>query len=469
VPIAGGTPIAICSVASTGRGGTWGPDGTIVFATGDVNFRGLLRVSANGGTPEPFATPDAFGAYGWPSFLPDGRSVLFSALPKNSAQWDDAAVIVKRLDTGDERVVFTGGSRPRYLPSGHLVVAQGNTLIAMPFDLRSLQSTGPAVVVLEDVLANTSPHGVSQYDLSQTGTVVYATGSLGEAERELAWVDRRGVATAVEGISRPVSEAVLSPDGRTLALSVLGQDRNIWTFDLARRTLSRLTFGNGIDQYPRWTPDGRRIAYSSTKDGPYQVYWRPADGSGSEELLVKADTPGNFPLSWSPDGRLLLFRRGTSAGFNDLWVAAADGSDAHPYVATPANEGLAHFSPDGRWVAYMSNESGRNDVFVQAFPGPGGKWQISTSGGTTTRWRRDGRELFYRNGDAMMAVPVTTGSSFSAGTPQTLFRGPYETLFDVSLDGERFLMIKSAPDANPSQLNVVLNWDQELKQRAPVR
>jgi eukaryotic-like serine/threonine-protein kinase len=469
VPIGGGPPVTICEVVSTGRGGAWAPDGTIVFATADPNFGGLLRVPADGGTPEPFANVGQHGRYSWPSLLPDGKSVLFSAVAKNSVQWDDAAVIVKRLDTGDERIVFTGGSRPRYLPSGHLVVARGSTLLAMPFDLGKLQPIGPAVVALEGVLANSLSGGVSQHDVSQTGTVVYATGAVGEAQRELAWVDRRGVATLIEGITRPVTEAVLSPDGRLLALSMEGQDRNIWTFDLARRTLSRLTFGSGFDQYPRWTPDGERIAYSSIRDGPYQVYWKAANGSGADELLIKAAVPGNFPRSWSPDGRLLLFQRGTSADSNDLWVAAADGSDAHPYVATPANEGLAQFAPDGRWVAYQSNESGRSEIFVQAFPGPGGKWQISSGGGTAMRWRRDGRELFYRNGDALMAVPVTTGSSFSAGTPQMLFRGPYETLFDVSLDGERFLMIKSAPDANPSQLNVVLNWDQELRQRVPTR
>jgi Tol biopolymer transport system component len=279
----------------------------------------------------------------------------------------------------------------------------------------------------------------------------------------VVWVNRRGEESPI-GLKRQVSDLSLSPNGRTVAFSLSGENQSIWTFDLATRAASRLSFGNGVDQSPRWTPDGRRIAYSSTQAGPYQVYWKAADGSGAEELLVKAEVPGQFPRSWSPDGRWLLFQRGTAAAANDLWVMAADGREKpHPFLATSANETWAQFSPDGRWVAYQSNEGGIANVFVQAFPGPGGKWQISTDGGGVPIWRRDGRELFYRTRDAVMAVPLTTGSSFSAGAPQELFRAPYQQSFDVSPDGQRFLMIKSGTAASSAQLHVVLNWTEDVK------
>ena len=469
VPVAGGAALDICDVVAAGRGGTWGPDDTIVFATADVNFAGLLRVAASGGTPAPLTTPDR-GRHAWPTFLPDGKTVLFAAVA-GTVQWDDADIVARRLDTGDQRVVFSGGTRPRYLPTGHLVVERAGNLLVVPFDAAGLQAVGSARAALEGVMANQTSGGVAQYDVSGSGTVVYATADHGESDREIAWVDRKGASRTIEGISRPVSEATIAPDGRTLALSLQGENRNIWTFDLTRGTLSRLTFGDGIDQYPRWTPDGHRIAYSSTKDGPYQVYWKAADGSGGEDLLVKAELPGNFPKSFSPDGKWLLFQRGVSSGANDLWVTATDGSASRPFVATPGNEIDAQFSPDGRWVAYQSNESGQAEVYVQAFEGKGGKWQISTGNGQLPRWRHDGRELFFRQGDDMMAVSVTVGAgpSFTAGAPERLFGGPFERLYDVSRQGDRFLMIKRSEASNQPQLNVVLNWAQELKSSTPAR
>jgi len=463
VPANGGVPLVICDVVSTAYGGTWGPDDTIVFATSDVDFAGLLRVSAAGGTPQRLTTPEPGGRHTFPSFLPGGKAIVFAAASRLAGEADNASIVARQLDTGEQRVVFTGANQPRYLASGHLVVARAGTLLTIPFDAARLEATGPAAAVLEGVMFG-GTGGVAQYDVSRTGHLVYATGPTSMSDREVVWVNRRGEATPVEGLKRGVNEARLSPDGRLIAVSLTGENQNIWTFDPARRTFSRLSFGKGIDQIPRWTPDGRRIAYSSTQAGPYQVYWKAADGSGTEELLVKAEVAGQFPRAWSPDGRWLLFQRGTAAAANDLWVMSADGHEkARAFIATPANETEADFSPDGHWVAYESNETGVPNVFVQAFPGPGGKWQISTDGGVRPRWRRDGRELLYRTREAVMGVAVMTGTTFTAGPPQEVLRGTYETAFDVSPDGQRFLMIRSGTTTNSAQLHVVLNWMEDVK------
>jgi dipeptidyl aminopeptidase/acylaminoacyl peptidase len=435
-----------------------------VFANSDVDFAGLLRVSAAGGTPQRLTMPEAGGRHSYPSFLPGGQAIVFAAMSRLAGEAQNASIVARRLDTGEQRVVFSGASQPRYVAPGHLVATRAGTLLAIPFDAARLETIGPAAAVVQGVMSGGSIGGVAQYDVSRTGHLVYATGPSAVADREVVWVNRRGEATPIEGLRRPVNEATLSPDGRRIAVSLIGENQNIWTFDLASGTFSRLSFGKGFDQFPRWTPDGRRIAYSSTQNGPYEVYWKAADGSGAEERLVKADVPGQFPRSWSPDGRWLLFQRGTTASANDLWVMSPDGREkARPFVATPANETAAEFSPDGRWVTYESNETGIPNVFVQAFPGPGGKWQISTDGGARPRWRRDGRELFYRTREAVMGVPVTTGTTFTAGRPQEVVRGTYEVAFDASPDGQRFLMIRSGTTANSAQLHVVLNWTEDLK------
>jgi len=463
VPVSGGVPLVICDVVSTGLGGTWGPDDTIVFANADVDFTGLLRVPASGGRPQRWATPEPGGRYTFPSFLPDGKAIVFAASSGLAGETENASIVVRRVDSGEQRVVFAGANQPRYVPSGHLIVSRIGTLLAVPFDASRLEVIGPAAAVVEGVMVGGADGGAAQYEVSRNGHLVYATGSSVAADREVVWVNRRGEESPI-GLKRQVSDLSLSPDGRTLAFSLTGENQNIWTFDLASRTLSRLSFGKGVDQFPRWTPDGRRIAYSSSQAGPYQVYWKAADGSGAEELLVKAEVPGQFPRSWSVDGRWLLFQRGTAAASNDLWVMPADGREKpRAFLATPANETSAEFSPDGRWVAYQSTETGISNIFVQAFPGPGGKWQVSTDGGLWPMWRRDGRELFYRTGDAMMVVPVTTDTTFGVGAPQELFRAPYQTSFDVSPDGQRFLVIKSGSASTAAQLNVVLNWTEALK------
>jgi Tol biopolymer transport system component len=265
----------------------------------------------------------------------------------------------------------------------------------------------------------------------------------------------------------------LSPDGRRVAIEL---DNQIWLYDLSRDTLTRFTFEGSVNQGQAWTPDGKRIAFRSNKEGPSNLFWQLADGSGGLERLATSQYSQNLN-SWSGDGQLLAyFQVGGGPGLRDIWVLRLSDRKAQPFLQTAFNEGAPSFSPDGRWLAYLSNESGRPEIYVQPYPGPGGKWQISTDGGTEPMWNRNGRELFYRSGNKMMAVQVTTQPGFSVGKPTMLFEKEYAksefpatgVAYDVSADGQRFLMVKETDqNAAAAQINVVLNWFEELKRRVP--
>jgi serine/threonine-protein kinase len=245
-----------------------------------------------------------------------------------------------------------------------------------------------------------------------------------------------------------------------------------WLYDLSRETLTKSTFDGGVNQYPVWTPDGKRIAFDSNKEGPLNLFWQLADGGGGLERLTTSEHI-QTPFSWSPDGQLLAFVESNPSTRYDIWVLRLSDHKVQPFLRTPFNEQAPRFSPDGHWLAYVSDESGRNEIYVQPYPGPGGKWQISTEGGIEPAWNPHGRELFYRSGDKMMAVDVTTQPALSAGKPRMLFKGPYQagasSNYDVSPDGQRFLMLKPVESAQsaPTQINVVLNWFEELKQKVP--
>ena len=266
----------------------------------------------------------------------------------------------------------------------------------------------------------------------------------------------------------------LSPDGRRVALAVSEQETQIWLYDLSRETPSRFTFGGNYNAAPVWTPDGKRIAFESIKEGPQNLFWQLADGGGGLERLTTSEYT-QIPMSRSQDGQLLAFvELHPSTGY-DIWVMRLGDRKAQPFLRTQFNESAPRFSPDGRWLAYTSDESGRYEIYVQPYPGPGGKWQISTEGGTEPVWNPNGRELFYRSGDKMMTVDIATQPSFAPGNPRVLFEGQYVPTpasapnYDVSPDGQRFLMLKPSESAEtaPTQINVVLNWFEELKQKVP--
>ena len=340
--------------------------------------------------------------------------------------------------------------------------------MAVPFDPRRLAVTGAAVPVVEGVLQAST--GASQYSISATGSLAYVPGGFQAAQLSLVWVTRTGVEQSVGAPARGYSYPRLSPDGRRLAVGVSDLGTQVWLYEFARETLTRLTLQEGLSALPAWTPDGKRVAFTSRTDGPLNLFWQLADGSGGPERLTTSGY-SHTPMSWSPDGQEMLFGEvNPETGFDILVLRTGD-QTVRPFLRTPFNESTPRLSPDGRWLAYASDESGRQEIYVQPYPGPGGKWPISAEGGREPAWNRNGRELFFRSGDRMMAVDVTSKPGFAAGKPRVLFEGSYEpTVFtvanyDVAPDGQRFLMLKRTDQraAAPTQITLVLNWLEELK------
>jgi serine/threonine-protein kinase len=471
VSVSGGAALTLCDV-SDDFGGSWGSQGTIIFE----NFTGgpLQQVSDAGGTPQPLTRLEKGEvSHAWPEFLPGGKAVLFAAEADNN-NWTNAQIAVQSVGTGERRNLVQGGMYPHYAPSGHLVYAQGGNLMAVPFDAQRLAVTGAPVPVVESVLQSTA-YGYAQYSFSATGSLAYVLGGLQSAQSRLVWVSRTGAEQALAAPVHGYLQPRLSPDGRRVAVGITEQERQVWLYDLSRETLTRFTFQGNNNLTPFWTPDGKRIAFTSNKEGQRNLFWQLADGSGGLERLTTSKYV-HIPGSWSPDGQLLAFAEINPTTGYDIWVLRLGDRKAQPFLRTPFNEAAPRFSPDGRWLAYVSDESGRFEIYVQAYPGPGGKWQISTDDGTEPLWNRNGRELFYRSGNKMMAVEITTQPSFSAGTPKVLFQGQYQLLslstpnYDVSPDGQRFLMLKPDQETqSATQINVVLNWFEELKRRVPAK
>lgn len=345
--------------------------------------------------------------------------------------------------------------------------------MAVPFDSQRLAVAGTAAPVLEGVLQ--SPvNGDAQYSISATGSLVYVSGGLQSVQSKLVWVNRNGAEQPVGAPPRAYMFPRFGPDGRRVAVGIAEQGTQNWMYDLSRDTLTRLTFEGKSNLNPDWTPDGKRVAFNSDEGGPPNIYWQLSDGSGGLERFTTSQFT-QAPSSWSPDGQLLAFIEVAPTTGIDIWVLRLRARTAQPFLRTSFNETSPQFSPDGRWLEYISDESGRFEVYVQPFPGPGGKWQISTEGGAEPLWNPNGRELFYRNGDKMMAVDISAQPNFSIGKPKVLFEGKYEltpatlTNYDVSPDGQRFLMLKPSEQTQvaPTQINVVLNWYEELKRRVP--
>src|SRR5579864_272487 len=470
VSVSGGSALTLGD-AKNPRGASWGGQGMIAFAPAAVSV--LQQVSDTGGAPQPLTRlAKGENSHRWPEFLPGGKAVLFAA-GTSSDNWSNAQVVVQSVGTGERRNLIQAGMYPRYAPSGHLVYAQGGSLMAVPFDPQRLAITGTAIPVVEGVLQSTA-NGSAQYGFSATGSLVYVSGGVQAAQLRLVWVSRNGAEQPLAAPARTYQIPRLSPDGRRIAVGIAEQESQTWLYDFSRESLTRFTSEGNSNQAPAWTPDGKRIAFGSNKEGPANLFWQLADGSGGLERLATTEYD-HYPMSWSPDGQLLAFVEINPTTGYDIWVLRLGDHKAQPFLRTPFNEGAPRFSPDGRWLAYVSDESGRYEIYVQPYPGPGGKWQISAEGATEPMWNPNGRELFYRNGDKMMAVDIATQPSFSAGKPKVLFEGPYQLLgvanpnYDVSPDGQRFLMLKPSEQAEaaPTQINVVLNWFEELKQKVP--
>jgi len=473
VAITGGLPLTICE-APVGRGASWGRDGSIVF--GRTMSSGLYRVSSNGGTPEAITSLSGAArerTHRWPQILPDGKAVLFTIGTLDSPEYYlNARIAVQSLkNKGDRRIVLEGGTNARYLDPGYLIYVGAGGLFAVPFDVDKLAVTGQPMRVLENVATDITT-GASQFTLSPNGSLAYVAGVTGAIERKLIWLDRHGTEREILAPPRNYQAARLSSDAQQVATVIGGTgDSDIWIYDLQRGTLSRLTTEQGSKIGPLWTHDGKRIVYgSATRSQGMNIDWKPIDGSGPAEALLSGnESPMLIPTSWSADEKLLLVDRLDPGGRGfDMWILRIQERKAEPWLETNSSEQWGVFSPDGRWVAYQSEESGRSEVYVQSFPGPGNRVQISTEGGFQPAWARNGRELFYRTGDKMMAVSVETQPHLNAGTPKVLFDDHYEfSDYDVAPDGAHFLMVKGQKESAPTQLNVVLNWIEEWKRVRP--
>ncbi len=473
VSLRGGAPIALCPTPPVSRGASWGDDGRIIFAR-TMNGE-LMRIGAAGGAPQALTNLDAQEgdlAHLWPEVLPGAKTVIFTV--RTSESFDTARIIAQSLETGSRQSLVENGTFARYMPGGYLLYMRGNAIMAAPFDAQRVRIGSDPVPVIEGVRLDPRS-GCGQFAVAAPGTLIYLKGDARGIKCRLVTVDRAGGERPLLEEPGAFSDPYLSPDGRQLAVAIQGIHQDLWLVDVARRTLSRLTFDPTEEFSPRWTPDGRRLFYALIEaGGDPQIYVMAADGSGSREPVLGRAEFARFPCSVAPDGRSLAYTEAIADENADIWVLPLEGDRKPiPFVKTPFNEFGPEFSPDGRFLAYVSNESGRLEVYVRPFPGPGPKRQVSVGGGTSPAWSKTGREMFYRNGDAVMAVAVTTGPEFSSAAPRILFRGEYEEParpdwprnYDVMPDGRQFVMIKPDPDVHPTRAQVVLHWFEELKRQ----
>jgi len=474
--VRGGAAITLCNAPSPPLGASWGDDGFIVFSSDLIPPIVLHRVSAAGGTVEDITSVDtetANVAHIAPIVLPRGKGVLFTAASGTTA--DTMQAMLLPPGEGALKLLVQEALAGGYLPTRHLLYATTSGLMLVPFDIETLEMGGMAFPApIEDI---------SAVALSQQGTLAYLrkpkpTVPLGE--RRLIWVDREGKEEVLAAPPRPYKFPRISPDGERIALTLGEPSEDIWLYDLARGVLSRFTLNPGYDAFPAWTPDGRRIVFSSTReDSVEDLFWQEVDGVGAAERLL--ESPGEQPpFSLSRDGKVILFYDSPKRG---MGILSLEGEPtARTLLEGPFTQSDGDISPDGRWLAYNSDESGEHEIFVQAFPELGKKVQISTDGGRWPLWAPDGTQLYYRNGGKMMAVSVETEPSFKPGIPEVLFEGSYfiplnkGRNYDISPDGERFLMIEGKAAKNGERADemssrreviVVENWFEEIKRLAP--
>ncbi len=473
-PVLGGSPMAICDVPGNAFGGTWLSDGTIVFSRGFT--MGLGRVPAAGGTPQLFMTPDPAkgeSSYLWPHFLPGLNEVLFVVNPDNIASFNDAQIVIETVGKKESRQVLASGTFPHYTTTGHLVYGNDGSLLAAPFDLRHRKTTSPGVPVVEGVSMDSGDGGI-QAAISESGTLIYVPGHMYEEKSRFVVVDTAGKAEPVgEFQSSVMGELSLSANGRKVAVRIIKANDDVHIYDLDRGSLARFTFEGGDEQAPVWAPDGKRVVYSAQRGSTPTLFWKTFEGNAAPEKITDAQHR-QYASSFSPDGKFLAYTEYHPQTGGDIWVVRLDVSPRRPepFLRTPFQEGMPVFSPDGRWIAYQSNESGKTQIHVAQFPGGGIKQQVSIEGGTQPTWAPGGKQLFFLNGSRLMAVDVNTQSGWSVGKPRMLFEHKFTVpslearrAYDVFPDGKRFLFVERAAQREVRELSVVLNWFEELKRK----
>jgi len=482
VSVDGGTvvPLADFDVMA---GGSWSEDGNLIFGSGVPHSAGLMRIASVGGTPSPvlkLASGEFFHA--WPQILPGGKAVLMSAVG-DPPSIENFKINIVSIDDGRRKTLARGGVTPRYVPSGHLLYVNKATMFAIPFDIEKAETRGTAVPVLDDVAYDSVANG-AQFDVSRTGTLVYrrSSGDAASSMMRVQWLDAASKQEPLLGNPRIyVGTPRLSPDGRRVAITIRdGANQDVWVYDQLRDAMTRLTHGGGIFTNPIWSKDGRHVVFTSMGSG---VFWIRADGSGQPQALLSNKTTLQFPSSFTPDGKRLAYFQ--VDGHPQIWSVDVE-NDAGVlkagkpvrFLTTQYQDMDPVFSPDGRWIAYSSNESGKLEVYVRAFSvspaGSEGKWQISNSGGTFPGWSPNRRELLYRNGAQIMTVGYTaSGDSFVAEKPRVWAANVASaTGFDFAPDGKRMVItLPATTTAAPTQEHTIVfvqNFFDELRRLAPV-
>ena len=474
--LTGGAPQTVCSLQPGFGGATWADDDTIYLVAETPG--GLLRVPSSGGPPTELLPIDAASGdfmFKFPQALPGGKAVLLTVTSASIDSFDDASIVAVSVDDRKRRVLIEGGTYPRYA-AGHLLYCRNGALLAVRFDPDRLEVTGQPFTAMEGILMSRNT-GQANFDVAGTGDLAFVPGQAEGGARSLVWVDRNGKAERVPLPTQSYLHPRLSPNGHKLAIEIEGSSHDIYVYDFASSVLTNITT-DGISHWPVWSADGNHIGYRSGPMGRFQLWQVPADRSQAPQQL-SAGGASQSAGSYSPDGRTIAYTVMGPGAPPKVNIVPLDGDRTpRPLDDSKYAQGSPKFSPDGRWLAYCSNESGKAEVYVRAVPGPGAKIQVSTNGGTDPVWRRSGGELFYRIGDSMMAVSVTTGPSFTSGRPRELWKGHYShgmssscgpagptsSNYDVTPDGERFLMIKDddQDSAVSREVVVVLGWAEEL-------
>lgn len=469
VEVSGGPVQTLCD-APSGRGGTWNKDGVIVFNPDALLGGGLYRVSASGGRPTQISNPDTSrgeNSHRWPVFLPDGKHYLYMAA-NFSGREDVDAIFVGSLDSNEKRFVVQASGNAAYAAPGYLLFYRDKTLLAQRFNLKRFALSDEPKTILTEIQYEPAV-ARAVFAVSDKGLLVAQTGS-GVAISQPVWFDRKGNEVGVVGKPDVYGNVSLAPNGRVLAVDKTdmgSQNTNLWTYELQRDSAKRLTFHSGIDGVPIWSPDGTSLVFSSTRQLRNDLYIKNSDGAQEEKSIVRDDL-NKFPSDWSRDGKYILY-----TGDTDFWSVTVPEIKSSLFLKAVSALRNGQFSPDGKWVAFASNETGKWEIYVTSFPDARGKWQVSIGGGEQPRWRGDGKELFYLSSDVkMMAAPVTLGANFDAVTPIALFQTtPRQSVsrtdlfvYDVSRDGQRFLINTQVKQGESQPMSVVLNWPAKLNQ-----